>query len=99
MLDIKLLFIYFFIASIAYKFFLFPKKIFTLRGIQLLSLVAVYILFLLKILPYSELIFVLLSLSYYIFVFYPQYLAKKILNMLITYEGRSDFIIEKKLEA
>jgi len=98
MLDIKIIAIYLFISSISYRFLLFPKKIMTLRGLQL-SIILIYnALIVSNIIPINNVSFYISIFTYALFIFYPQLEAKKILNMIINSNGNNDIEIEKKLK-
>ena len=98
MLNAKTIILFILISSVLYGLFISPKKIFTLRGIQLLAILITYFFFIFGILPLTSINFAVLVLIYIIFVYYPQFLAKKILDNLISLQREKEDTIKKDLK-
>lgn len=98
MLDIKIIAVYLFISSIAYRFLLFPKKLISLRGLQLFLILAYNLLLVLDYISINQITFGISIITYFIFLFYPQLEAKKILNIIITSDGKNEDEIIKRLK-
>ncbi len=97
MLDIKIIAVYLFISSIAYRFLLFPKKLISLRGLQLSFILAYNLLLVINYISINQITFGISIIIYFIFLFYPQLEAKKILNIIISSNGKNENDIEKRL--
>ncbi len=98
MIDIKIIAIYLFISSIAYRFLLFPKKLISLRGAQLFLVLIYNILLVSNILPLNQVSFFVSLFIYFVFLFYPQFDARRILNMIVASNGENDEKIKKRLK-
>jgi rhomboid protease GluP len=98
MLDIKTIAIYLFISSIAYRYLLFPKKIISLRGLQLFFILTYDILLVTNLIKINQITFFISAASYFIFLLYPQIEAKRILSIIITSDGSNEKNIENKLK-